>query len=324
MKIAIPPTAPAPQPAASRMRLDALVRGKLEQPTRMVIHGVDGVGKSTFAASAPAPVFIGAEDGTAQLDVARFPAPTTWAEILEAVETLTRETHDFKTVVIDSLDWAEPLCWRHLADAAKVKSIEEVGGGYGKGYVAAADEWRILLRALDRLREKRKMHVICIAHSAIKLAKSPTSEDFDRYVIKLHERSAGLIREWADVVGFAIFEVVVEKAERSRRVRGLDTGARLLHTTYSAAYDAKNRYGLPPTMPLDWTEFYAAVRAGHLESPEDLRASIRSKAEKAGGELATKAIAYLEKAGDDALKLAQVENWIAARLTTAGTERKDA
>ncbi|RYZ41299.1 MAG: hypothetical protein EOO72_07980, partial [Myxococcaceae bacterium] len=110
-----PPRTPGGQqskpPVPSRMTLDALVRGKRAAPLRVVLYGVEGIGKSTFGASAPAPIFLGAEDGTDHLDVTRFPSPESWQEVLDAVRVLTTEQHDYRTLVVDTLDWAEPLLW---------------------------------------------------------------------------------------------------------------------------------------------------------------------------------------------------------------------
>ena len=113
-----------------------------------LLVGDPGVGKSTLGADAPSPIFLGAEDGTAHLDVARLPQPEMWADVLAAVALLAREPHEFKTLVIDSLDWIEPLVHAFVCAEAKVKSMEDVS--YGKLYIAAVEQWRLLISALDR------------------------------------------------------------------------------------------------------------------------------------------------------------------------------
>src|SRR3989442_74866 len=94
-----PAIAPSP-PRPSRMTIANVTRGKVLGPARIIVYGVDGVGKSTFAAGAPNPIFLGTEDGTRHLDVARFPAPQTWAEVLEAIRNLTLDAGGFKTFVV--------------------------------------------------------------------------------------------------------------------------------------------------------------------------------------------------------------------------------
>ena len=310
------------QPPTPRMTLASITRGRREGPYRLLIHGVDGVGKSTFGANAPSAVFVGPEDGTGHLDVARFPVPTCWADILEALRTLAKDSGGFGTVVLDSVDWVEPLIWRHVCEAAHVASIEDVGGGYGKGYVAALDQWRVLLGAFEYLQRERRLHVVLIAHSFIKTFRNPEGEDFERYVLKLNEKAAALLREWSHGVYFANYETFAVK-DRAKRVRGISTGARLLYTQRAAAYDAKDRYGLPEHIPLDWAEFDAAAQTGRVAEPVVLRAEIERKAKQAGGEIGKKAIDALGRAGDDVTRLAQLNSWINAKIGDVAEKEKE-
>lgn len=308
-------------PKPSRMTLSSLVKGKLDQPLRVLLYGQEGVGKSTFAASAPAPIFLGAEDGTAQLDVVRFPTPESWNEVLEAVATLTNEQHKFQTLVVDTLDWVEPLLWAHMIRRDRnpkndLKTIEDYG--YGKGYNAALDDWRVLLAALERLRKAKGMHVVLLAHSWIKSFKNPEGDDFDRYELKLNAKAAGLWKEWADDVLFARFEILAHKDTQTRRVRGVSTGARLIHTERTAAYDAKNRHSLPEELPLAWADYEAAVKAGKVSEPGALRAEIERKAKELGGDLEKAILETLPKAGDDVSKLVILNNKVNAKLAEKG------
>jgi hypothetical protein len=295
------------------MTLAAVTRGVVQAPYRLLVHGTDGVGKSTFAANAPAPIFLGAEDGTGHLDVARFPAPERWQDVLDAIRTLTNEAHEYKTLAIDSLDWVEPHIWQAVCDSAGVGNIEEVGGGFGKGYTAALEQWRILLGALEKLQAMKGMHVILISHSLIKLFKNPEGDDFERYVLKLNEKAAGLCREWTKGVYFANYETFAVK-EKSKRVKGVSTGARLIHTQRTAAYDAKDRYGLPESLPLSWEDFDAAAKAAAPADPKALAGEIERKAKILGGEIETFAAGYLEQHKGDAAALAKLNDRLNGKL----------
>jgi hypothetical protein len=305
--------APPPKPA-SRMTLGAVVKGKQPHPLKVTIHGPGGIGKSTFGASAPAPIFIGAEDGTGNLDVARFPKPETFAEVFEAVRTLAEDQHDYQTLVIDSLDWLEPMIWRDICRRADATSIEEVGGGYGKGYTAAVDEWRRLLAAIERLQTTKRMHVVLIGHTQVKNFKNPEGPDYDRYILKLNEKAAGLIKEWSDALLFAKYERVAHTDKKTKRVRGVDTGARLIFTEERAAYDAKNRYSLPESLPLSWNDFFASVQAARVAEPSALREEILRKAAELGPEIEAVVKETVVKAGDNAQQLALINNRVNARL----------
>jgi len=308
-----PAPTPAPPARPSRMTLANVVRGKQERPHRVVLYGVEGIGKSTFAADMPSPIFLGAEDGTAQLDVVRFPSPTCWEDVVEAIRVLGTEEHPYQTVVIDTLDWLEPLVWSKVCADAKVTSIEDVGGGYGKGYTAALDTWRLLLAMLDRLRERKAMHVVLLAHSHIKSFKNPEGHDFDRYELKLNLKAAGLVKEWADAVLFANFETFAAEDKRTKRAKGVSTGARVIYTTRTAAYDAKNRHNLPEELPLSWADFEAACR-GSDDRAAKLEQDVEQKIADLGGPDAERARASLGRAKGDAGKLAQLDAWLNTKL----------
>jgi hypothetical protein len=315
-------TAPITQ-RSSRMTLANVRKGRLHAPVRVLIFGVEGVGKSTFAMRAPAPIFLGKENGTEELDVERLPEPRDWTEVMEGIDSLQREETPYKTLVIDPVNWLEPLCWAHVCKAAGWASLDEPG--YGKGFDAALDEWRRFVAALERLWETRKMNILLVAHAQVKGFNDPeTADTFDRYQIAMNQKAAGLLKQWCSAVLFARHELFTHKHEKTKRVRGVSNGARRLFTQWSAAYDAKNRYSLPASLPLSWDEFWAAVEAGRSTDLGDMKAradEVRARIEEMLAEIgdaayAAKAREVMAGAADDATKLAEVENRIAAKMQT--------
>lgn len=229
-------------------------------PPCILIHGVAGVGKSTFAADADRPVFLMTEDGLGKLQVPHFPLATSYAEVAEALDALLNEDHDFGTVVVDSVDWLEPLIWAEACKRNGWASIE--APGFGKGYAEALTIWREYLDRLNALRDRKGMVVIQIAHTDIKRFDSPEHEPYDRYVIKLHARAAALLQEHSDIVLFANYRISTVKADvgfNKKVNRALGSGERVLYTAERPAFLAKNRYGLPDVLPLDWAAFAAAM-----------------------------------------------------------------
>src|SRR6185312_615233 len=97
------------------------------------LYGVHGVGKSSFAAAAPEPIFIPTEEGLNTIDCHSFPLVTAYADAIKALEALYVEEHPYRTVVVDSLDWLERLIWVEVCKERSVNNIEDVG--YAKGYV---------------------------------------------------------------------------------------------------------------------------------------------------------------------------------------------
>lgn len=260
----------------SRMALENIRRALEPKPDRVLLVGTEGVGKTTWAADAPNPIFICAEDGLPPVlgEVARFPEPQSFADVLEALRELIRGEHDFQTLVIDTLDWLEPLIWRDLC--ARNSWLDSTGNpdiekpGYGKGYVAATEEWRRLLAALDAVRARKGMEVVLLAHAAIKTFSNPAGDDWSRYECKLHKGAAALVKEWTDVNLFAIHEEFVEEVKGRSTRKGVSTGRRVVHTVRTAAWDAKNRYGLPPELPLFYADYAAARMAGQPADPKEL------------------------------------------------------
>ena len=220
-----------------------------------------GVGKTTFAAGAPDPVFLLTEDGLGTLEVPHFPLARTFDEVMQALAALYTEEHGFRTLVVDSVDWLEPLILPRVCKDQGWGSIEDAG--YGKGYVAALDLWRQYLEGLNALRDdKGCMTIVQIAHTDIKRFDSPESEPYDRYVIKLHTKASALLQEHSDVVLFANYRVSTVKSDvgfNKKVTRALGSGERLLHTAERPAFLAKNRYGLPDTLPMSWAALAEAM-----------------------------------------------------------------
>ena len=237
--------------------LKSISRNTAVRAPRVMLYGPHGIGKSTFGASAPAPIFIQTEDGLGTLDVSHFPLSTSYAEILEAIGVLFNDEHDFQAVVVDSLDWLDTLIWQDINAKHDAKDL-----AYGKGAVIAADYWRNVLDGLNALRIQKGMAVVLLAHAQVKRFDSPEVEPFDRYSPKLQERSSALVQEWCDAVFFANFKLFVTKSDVgfNREVsRGLTTGERLMYTTERPAFIAKNRYSLPAELPLSWQAFTSSI-----------------------------------------------------------------
>lgn len=226
-------------------------------PPRVVIHGAQKVGKSTFAAGAYKPVFLPLEDGLSGIETDAFPLLTSFDQVMQAIDAI--KASDFGTVVVDSLDWMEPLVWEHACKRNGWKSIEQPG--YGKGYIEANADWRLFFDALSDLRTKHGKAIVLIAHSAVKRFEAPDVEAFDRYELKLQKGPLGLAVEWADIIGFAQEEVAIKKESTgfATRSRGIGTGRRVLHVNAKPSFIAGNRYAMPDTLDLSWDALMGAM-----------------------------------------------------------------
>lgn len=236
--------------------LESIKRGSTQRAPIIAIHAGPGMGKTTFAADAPDPVFIRTEDGLGVLDVPTFPLAESITDVMEALAALY-DDHEYRTVVIDSLSALEPLIWDKVASDHGVQGIEDLG--YGKGYVYAMSYWRDLVKACQGL-SGRGIAVILIAHSDIVKYDPPDGDAYDRYQIKLHKRAFQLLYEQADIIGFAHDPVYVAKTNaKDDKGKAKPKGKRQLRLVESPSIIAKNRYKMPESVDLDWESFAAHV-----------------------------------------------------------------
>lgn len=236
--------------------LDKVQRGKQHKPRRTVIYGTHGIGKTTWAAHWPKPIFIQTEDGCSDLDVASFPLST---ELMDAwqpiIELGTNADHDFKTLVIDSVDWLEILIHTEVCKRGDKKAITDFD--YGKGYGSATKIFDSILKALNCVRDAG-LNIVLIGHCEIKKFTEPGLESYDRYTPKLHKDASALMQEWADEVLFANYKRMVRSEDQGfGKKRGIAIGGndRVLYANEGPGHLAKNRLNLPDEISMDFAEY---------------------------------------------------------------------
>ena len=231
-----------------------IARGVQLGPQKVVLYGPEGIGKSTFGAQFPAPLFLDVEAGTRHIDVARIdPAPESWTALLETVKEFLRERPaEFSTLVLDTADWAEQMCVKHVCDKNQKDGIESFG--YGKGYVYVAEEFGRLLNLLGEA-VGAGYNVVILAHAKMRKFEQPDEMGaYDRWEMKLSKNVAPMVKEWADMVLFANYKTMVVTTGKgdNLKAKAQGQGKRVLYTTHHSCWDAKNRHGLPDELPLDY------------------------------------------------------------------------
>ncbi len=276
---------------------------KKKRPYFIALYGQSGLGKSTFGAEAPNPIFIDTEKGLAHLDVKAF-QPESYDQVLAFVDELLNTKHNYETLVIDTLDHMETLVFREVCKSQEKNHIEDIS--YKRGYIFAVDEWRKLTSKLSLLREK--MNVVLLAHSITKNEKNPMGEDYIRYQLKIHEKAAALITEVVDALLFTSYEVFTKKIDG--KTKGFGEGARVVHTESRPGFHAKNRYSLPETLSLSWGDFVTASEG--TEDPSIVKAKITEHLDAIkDDELTKKVLEYTKDA--DFIKLKKTEDKLALR-----------
>ena len=232
-----------------------IIRGKLPGAKKIVIYGPEGIGKTTFASRFPDPLFIDTEGSTKDMDVARLPEPSSWQMILDEIQYVKDHPDICKTLVIDTVDWAEQLCIEHICSNHNKKGIEDFG--YGNGYVYAREEFGRFLNRLSEL-AKAGIHVVLTAHAQIRKFEQPDELGaYDRYELKLGKKTASqtspLVKEWADMVLFANYKIMSVAADKEGKKHKAQGGRRVMYTSHHPCWDAKNRYGLPDEMEFNYS-----------------------------------------------------------------------
>ena len=222
---------------------------------RLIIAGPAKVGKSTFGASMPNPIFVRTEDGTNGMDVDAFDVLSSFEQCIEQLKWIATGQHQYQTIIIDALDGLERLIWAKVVEdhnaqqpQKPITSIEEIG--YAKGYIFALAHWQRLIGALTYLRNKG-LAICLLCHTHQRRVSPPDMEEFERYEPRIHHKTLGLLVEWADLIGFAQLETRTKATESGKR-QGVTTGRRMLHCSESAAYVAGNRYAIEESLPLAW------------------------------------------------------------------------
>jgi hypothetical protein len=221
-------------------------RGISRGAVRVVLYGTEGIGKSTLAAQFPAAVILDTEDGTRQIDCARVRCAD-WMTLQGALVELGGNAQGFQTVVVDSVDWAERMALEHMLRKDGKRSVEDYG--FGKGFVKLAEAFSAFLGLADNLID-RGVNVVFVGHSTVKRTTPPDlDEGWDRYELKLSRQVAPLVKEWADALLFANYRTrLVPGSDGRTRAKG--GKERILYAERTAAFDAKNRYGLGAELPM--------------------------------------------------------------------------
>jgi hypothetical protein len=173
------------------------------------------------------------------------------------IQELVKDSHGFKSLVIDTADWSDKLCALHVCNRQGKTSIEDIG--YGKGWVMIAEEWKSILDQINMLVERQGMHVVFLAHAQMRKFEQPDeSGSYDRWEMKLEKKSSALLKEWADLVLFANYKTLVVEIDGKKKAQG---GERVMYTNHHPCWDAKNRFSLPEELKFSIEPLKAIINA---------------------------------------------------------------
>lgn len=252
-----------------------ITKGKRARAQKVVIYGTEGIGKSSLASQFPEPLFIDTEGSTDNMDVARLDKPTSWIMLNNQIAFIKANPTVCKTLVIDTIDWAESLCVDNLCAMHDKKGIEDFG--YGNGYVYAKEEIGRFLNKLQDLIEIG-INVVLTAHAQIRKFELPDEMgSYDKYELKLGKKTssqtAPLVKEWADLLLFCNYKTYLISQEKSTKKKA-QGNQRVMYTEHNPAWDAKNRHGLPSELPLDYNSIAHIFKT---EEKEEVKKTIQTE-----------------------------------------------
>lgn len=252
-----------------------ITKGKRARAQKVVIYGTEGIGKSSLASQFPEPLFIDTEGSTDNMDVARLDKPTSWIMLNNQIAFIKANPTVCKTLVIDTIDWAESLCVDNLCAMHGKKGIEDFG--YGNGYVYAKEEMGRFLNKLQDLIEIG-INVVLTAHAQIRKFELPDEMgSYDKYELKLGKKTssqtAPLVKEWADLLLFCNYKTYLISQEKSTKKKA-QGNQRVMYTEHNPAWDAKNRHGLPSELPLDYNSIAHIFKT---EEKEEVKKTVQTE-----------------------------------------------
>lgn len=227
---------------------------------RIIIVGTHGIGKSTLAASAPNSLFIRTESGLDEINAESFPLCKKYSDFIDQLKYFYTEDLPFDTLSIDTIDWLEKLIYDSVCSENNVDSISDID--YGGGYTKALVKFNEVISALTGIRRKKNTRIILLAHAEIKQVMNPLGPDYHKWQIKLRDKNAHLLMEWADIVGFMHTPTYVSSEDKGfgKKVNKASGGAgRVLSCCDCPSYEAKNRYLIEEDIPINIKDGYSSV-----------------------------------------------------------------
>ena len=226
-------------------------------PLKIVVYGIGGVGKSTFASTAPKPIFMNLEDNIRCINVAKVKL-TSYQEVEDFLTDLyNASNNEYRTLVIDSVDVLASLLYKHIA---KKYNINDFTAGFGKGYAFVNRAFEEFIATINLISNAKKMNVIMICQEAQKSEGDIEIGDHIKKNLALEPRFLKPVTFWANIVlGLATKHTV-------HKEKIVGQGERVMYKVDTGTRYAKNSYGLPPELPIDWGVFSEHIKSKIIQT----------------------------------------------------------
>jgi hypothetical protein len=219
-----------------------------------LLYGPSKIGKSTWCSQAENAVFLATEPGLNSLEVFQVPIRD-WDELLKACADLAEGKHEFRTIVVDTLDNLHRMCVDYVCQKNKIEHESDLP--YGKAYALISNEFQRVLNKLAFL----PYGLILVSHSVEREFETRTGKIM-RVVPTLPEKARKMVVGLVDLILYCDLEM--NKDDNGKQVY-----QRVIRTKPSLNYDAGDRTGrLPEVLPLDFREFLKAFNGSRPVAPK--------------------------------------------------------
>lgn len=248
--------------------LAAINDSKTPTGIRVVIAGMEKVGKTTLGANAPRALLIPLETGYSGVSVKKVPMLEHYAHVMQLLDEIALAASQgqfvYKSLVFDSGTALERLI--HLAvlgtdpayraGNAKGVTMESALGGYGKAYSLANQYFDDFLKKCDMLAVNFGINIVVTCHVFAAKIIDPTVGEYDSWDLLLHspknQKTYGkreMITQWADIVSFLHEPMFIIENDKMNKGVSANKG-RVLSVERTPAYVAGNRFGMTADIPL--------------------------------------------------------------------------
>ncbi len=239
-----------------------IIKGKRAVPQKIMIYGVEGIGKSTLASQVQDTLFIDIEGRLDHIDCHRGPQVKSYDQLNDHLRWALGQS--YKAIAIDTFDAMERLIWEKVCAEASVESIEKIG--YAKGYQFALAYWIKIVKALEIVQQKTNAHIVLVGHHAIKRFDDPAGDSFDFYTPKLHKDAMSLLKEWVNYIFFVRYKILTKAAGDgfNTKKKALQSNDRVILTRPRPTHVAKSSsLQLPEeiafNLKFDWNKFFTLI-----------------------------------------------------------------
>jgi AAA domain len=258
---------------SDRIKTSTTKEGKI-----IVDYSAPGVGKTSKWCQASNAVLVEIKDNSAsalkEIGSIRADLPvistTGWNDSLDILKSLVNDEHPYKNIVIDGLSGLDEYC-------NEITIAEDCGGdsdkflAFGRGEGLASIKWMELVQILRDLKSKG-FWVYLLAHQQVVTINDPSGSNYVKYSPAVGKGKLAQTMKYSDAIFFSTFIVATKDVNKeSGKGKAVGGERRVMYCTPGAAWEAKNRLGIPGIIELgnspeqSFSAFAQAVKAGKIQ-----------------------------------------------------------